>query len=165
MLDLCEDDDVIIRKQAVKALPNICRDAPENVFKIADVLAQLSQTEDTTELGVVFNSLVSIFSIDPTETFRGIFGQVHCSSGFAPSFSIKEKLWIRTYSGGFNVLGATKRAGYHSRAMPQVRDGENAGLARGWASYERGRRRCFRGSEKVLSGLERKRISAPHVNR
>ncbi|CAG0921464.1 unnamed protein product [Notodromas monacha] len=76
MLDLCEDEDVNIRKQAVKALPSICRDAPENVFKIADVLAQLSQSDDNLELGVVFNALVSIFSIDPKETIRGIFGQV-----------------------------------------------------------------------------------------
>ncbi|CAG0926024.1 unnamed protein product, partial [Notodromas monacha] len=52
------------------------RDAPENVFKIADVLAQLSQSDDNLELGVVFNALVSIFSIDPKETIRGIFGQV-----------------------------------------------------------------------------------------
>ena len=27
MLDLCEDDDLNIRKQAIKDLPNLCREA------------------------------------------------------------------------------------------------------------------------------------------
>ncbi|KAH9373769.1 hypothetical protein HPB48_007509 [Haemaphysalis longicornis] len=49
-LDLCEDADVAIRKQAIKDLPSFCKESKEYVPKIADVLAQLLLTEDHTEL-------------------------------------------------------------------------------------------------------------------
>merc|ERR1711935_1067729 len=46
ILDLCEDDNVDIRKQAIKDLPSLCREMKEFLPKIADVLSQLLQTED-----------------------------------------------------------------------------------------------------------------------
>ncbi|KAJ3398039.1 hypothetical protein HDV05_002760, partial [Chytridiales sp. JEL 0842] len=43
-LDLCEDDDPKIRKDAVKGLPIFCKDTPKLGSKVADVLCQLLQT-------------------------------------------------------------------------------------------------------------------------
>lgn len=87
-LDLCEDDDVSvgpyhvlgetnvdtsdecfiislqIRKQAIKDLSAICKDNKEQVPKVADILAQLLQAEDHSELMTVQDSLVALLKID-----------------------------------------------------------------------------------------------------
>ncbi|XP_026747249.1 apoptosis inhibitor 5 [Trichoplusia ni] len=75
--DLCEDDDVAIRKQAIKDLPTLCKDHKEHTQRIADILAQLLQSEDTTEINVVSNSLLAILKIDPKGALTGMFSQIH----------------------------------------------------------------------------------------
>lgn len=45
VLDLCEDDDVNIRKQAIKDLPTLCRELKSYLPKICDVLTQLLSTD------------------------------------------------------------------------------------------------------------------------
>ncbi len=42
LLDLCEDPQVDIRKQAIKDLPTLCRDNKTNLPKITDVLTQVT---------------------------------------------------------------------------------------------------------------------------
>lgn len=74
-LDLCEDDDVSIRKQAIKDLSAICKDNKEQVPKIADILAQLLQTEDYSELVTVQESLVTLLKFDAKGTLSGIYSQ------------------------------------------------------------------------------------------
>ena len=69
ILDLCEDEDIDIRKQAIKDLPILCRDMKEFLPKIADVLSQLLQTEDKSEIVVVQNSLMSLFRRDAKGMF------------------------------------------------------------------------------------------------
>lgn len=76
ILDLCEDEDIDIRKQAIKDLPILCRDMKEFLPKIADVLSQLLQTEDKSEIVVVQNSLMSLFRRDAKGTLIGLFSQV-----------------------------------------------------------------------------------------
>ncbi|XP_064480079.1 apoptosis inhibitor 5-like isoform X2 [Ornithodoros turicata] len=75
-LDLCEDTDVAIRKQAIKDLPSFCKSSQEYVPKIADVLAQLLLTEDNSELFVIYNSLATLIKLDAKGTLGGIFSQV-----------------------------------------------------------------------------------------
>lgn len=75
-LDLCEDEDVAIRKQAIKDLPSLCKDNKEHTQKIADILAQLLQAEDNAELSVVHNSLMTLFKTDAKGTLGGIFSQI-----------------------------------------------------------------------------------------
>lgn len=75
--DLCEDDDVAIRKQAIKDLPTLCKDHKEHTQRIADILAQLLQSEDTTEINVVTSSLLTILKIDPKGALTGMFSQIH----------------------------------------------------------------------------------------
>lgn len=56
-LDLCEDDDVTIRRMAIKELPSFCKDAKENTPRISDILAQLLNASDSSEVNQVQASL------------------------------------------------------------------------------------------------------------
>ncbi|CAK1551863.1 unnamed protein product [Leptosia nina] len=78
--DLCEDDDVAIRKQAIKELPVMCKSNKEHTQRIADILAQLMQSEDSTEINVVTNSLLAIIKIEPRAALAGLFSQIHQST-------------------------------------------------------------------------------------
>lgn len=66
-----------IRKQAIKDLPTLCKDHKEHTQRIADILAQLLQSEDTTEINVVTSSLLTILKIDPKGALTGMFSQIH----------------------------------------------------------------------------------------
>ena len=76
LLDLCEDDDISIRKQVEKDLIGVCKKITTFVPKIADVYAQLMQTGDATELSCIQNCLTSLFHIDAKATIVGIFSQI-----------------------------------------------------------------------------------------
>jgi len=78
MLDLCEDISVDIRKQAIRDLPNLCRDNNKtNLAKIADVLTQLLTSEDQGEMTIIQNSIMNLFRRDPQGAIMGIFSQIH----------------------------------------------------------------------------------------
>lgn len=76
LFDLCEDDDIMIRKQAIKDLPTICRAATEHVPKISEALAQLLQCDDATELSLVQSSLLILLKINTKGTLQGLFTQI-----------------------------------------------------------------------------------------
>jgi hypothetical protein len=66
MFDLCEDEDVTIRKAAIKNLAIICKDCSgDQLARIADILTQLLQTEDQNELIQLQNTLITLLKIDP----------------------------------------------------------------------------------------------------
>ncbi|KAG7456358.1 hypothetical protein MATL_G00251420 [Megalops atlanticus] len=73
-LDLCEDEDVSIRRQAIKELPRFA--AGENLPRVADILTQLLQTDDSAEFNQVNVALISIFKIDAKGTLGGLFTQI-----------------------------------------------------------------------------------------
>ncbi|XP_064169212.1 apoptosis inhibitor 5 [Anguilla rostrata] len=73
-LDLCEDEDVSIRRQAIKELPRFA--AGENLPRVADILTQLLQTDDSAEFNQVNIALISIFKIDAKGTLGGLFTQI-----------------------------------------------------------------------------------------
>ncbi|XP_075996181.1 apoptosis inhibitor 5 [Genypterus blacodes] len=73
-LDLCEDEDVSIRRQAIKELPRFA--TGENILRVADILTQLLQTDDSAEFNQVNTALVSIFKIDAKGTLGGLFSQI-----------------------------------------------------------------------------------------
>lgn len=76
ILDLCEDDDLNIRKLAIMDLAKLSKDAPELLPKIVDVLSQLLQSDEPSELNVIENSLMSLFRRDAKGTLVGIFSQI-----------------------------------------------------------------------------------------
>uniref|UniRef100_G3NV06 Apoptosis inhibitor 5 n=1 Tax=Gasterosteus aculeatus aculeatus TaxID=481459 RepID=G3NV06_GASAC len=73
-LDLCEDEDVSIRRQAIKELPRFA--TGENILRVADILTQLLQTDDSAEFNQVNGALVSIFKMDAKGTLGGLFSQI-----------------------------------------------------------------------------------------
>jgi len=78
MLDLCEDNNVDIRKQAIKDLPTLCRDQhSKNLPKIVDVLTQLLQSEDQGEITIIQNSIMTLIRRDTKGAIIGIFSQIH----------------------------------------------------------------------------------------
>ncbi|KAM6973210.1 apoptosis inhibitor 5 [Aplochiton taeniatus] len=73
-LDLCEDEDVSIRRQAIKELPRFA--TGDNILRVADILTQLLQTDDSAEFNQVNTALVSIFKMDAKGTLGGLFSQI-----------------------------------------------------------------------------------------
>ncbi|KAM4617336.1 apoptosis inhibitor 5 [Discoglossus pictus] len=73
-LDLCEDEDVSIRRQAIKELPQFA--TGENLPRVADILTQLLQSDDSAEFTLVNNALLSIFKMDAKGTLGGLFSQI-----------------------------------------------------------------------------------------
>ncbi|KAJ1182473.1 hypothetical protein NDU88_007663 [Pleurodeles waltl] len=73
-LDLCEDEDVSIRRQAIKELPQFA--TGDNLPRVADILTQLLQSDDSAEFNLVNNSLLSIFKMDAKGTLGGLFSQI-----------------------------------------------------------------------------------------
>ncbi|XP_050525600.1 apoptosis inhibitor 5 [Daktulosphaira vitifoliae] len=88
-LDLCEDEDICIRKQAIKDLPVLCKESKEYLTKIADILAQLLQADDSMELQIAQNSLLSLFKIDAKGALTGIFSQMQSNEEIVRERSMK----------------------------------------------------------------------------
>ena len=76
LLDLCEDEDVQIRKQAIRDLPTICKESTDHVAKITDILTQLLVTEDPSELLLVNASLLTLYKLSPKGFLTGLFSQI-----------------------------------------------------------------------------------------
>lgn len=76
-LDLCEDADAMIRRQAIKELPQLCKDNKENIPRISDSLAQLLVVAEAgAELQQVHLSLEALVKLDARATCSGIISQV-----------------------------------------------------------------------------------------
>lgn len=81
-----------IRKQAIKDLPSFCKGHKEHTQRISDILAQLLQSEDPTEISIVQNSLLAILKNDPKGTLSGLFSQIHqCTESESANDVVREK--------------------------------------------------------------------------
>ena len=76
VFELCEDDDVNIRKFVIRNLATLCKESGPHVSKVADVLTQLLQTEDAEEQKLVQNALTQLLGKFPKETLATIFGHI-----------------------------------------------------------------------------------------
>lgn len=79
-LDLCEDENVLIRRQAIKNLPLLCKETKEHVPKIADILAQLLIVDDSVELQQVHLALEAVMTNDAKGTFAGLVSIHHTTT-------------------------------------------------------------------------------------
>ncbi|XP_060644976.1 apoptosis inhibitor 5 homolog [Drosophila nasuta] len=75
-VDLCEDDDTQIRRQAIKDLPKLCQGNADATIRVGDTLAQLLILDDATELQQVNNSLLTIIKLDTKNAIIGLFQQI-----------------------------------------------------------------------------------------
>ncbi|XP_031496834.1 apoptosis inhibitor 5-like protein API5 isoform X2 [Nymphaea colorata] len=77
--DLCEEEELGIRVQAIRALPLFGKDSSENVAKIVDVLGQLLVAEENLERDAVQKSILSLLRQDTKETLTALFKHIEGS--------------------------------------------------------------------------------------
>jgi len=75
-LDLCEEADPMVRREAIKGLPDLCKGDSSLVSRMADVLTQLLQTEDHLEQTIVRHCLVQLIKQELKGAIGGIVNQV-----------------------------------------------------------------------------------------
>uniref|UniRef100_A0A2I3H8Y5 Apoptosis inhibitor 5 n=1 Tax=Nomascus leucogenys TaxID=61853 RepID=A0A2I3H8Y5_NOMLE len=68
------DEDVSIRRQAIKELPQFT--TGENLLRVADTLMQLLETDGSAEFNLVNNALLSVFNMDGKGTLGSLFSQI-----------------------------------------------------------------------------------------
>lgn len=73
IVDLCESADVGVRKHATMALITICRDCPHLVSKAADILIQLYQTNQASEVNLINQSLTTLLNLDIQKFLHSFF--------------------------------------------------------------------------------------------
>lgn len=73
-LDLCEDENIQIRRQAIKDLPLLCKDTKEYTSRIGDILAQLLIVDDPLELQQVHMLLQQLLKYD----VKGTLAEIVC---------------------------------------------------------------------------------------
>lgn len=76
LLDLCEDEDVAIRKAALKELPNLCKADKQHIQRLADVLIQILVSDDSSEISSVNSALNNMFAMDAKATLSGVLSQI-----------------------------------------------------------------------------------------
>ncbi|EUB64966.1 Apoptosis inhibitor 5 [Echinococcus granulosus] len=76
LLDLCDDEDPIIRMQAVHDLLQICKSEPAYISRVSDVLSQMFASDDASELHVITLVMFNLLEMDPSGTLAGIFNHI-----------------------------------------------------------------------------------------
>ncbi|OAY84254.1 Apoptosis inhibitor 5 [Ananas comosus] len=75
--DLVEDEEELgVRVQAIRGFPLLCKDTPEHVSKIADILGQLLTYGENVERDAVNKSLMSILRQDVKASLTALFKHV-----------------------------------------------------------------------------------------
>ncbi|KAL5555416.1 hypothetical protein UlMin_037652 [Ulmus minor] len=64
-LDLVEEEELGVRVQAIRGLPLFCKDTPEHIAKIVDILVQLLTAKEFVELDAVHKDLMALLSVFP----------------------------------------------------------------------------------------------------
>ena len=74
----------VLMLQAIKDLPILCKDQHiKNLPKIVDVLVQLLQSEDGSEVTIIQNSIMTLIRRDTKAAIIGIFNQVRDIKGIS----------------------------------------------------------------------------------
>lgn len=76
LFDLVEEDELAIRIQAIRGLPLLCKDTPEYVSKIVDVLGQLLTSEETVERDAVHKALMTLLRQDAKASLTTLFRHI-----------------------------------------------------------------------------------------
>jgi len=78
-LDLCEEDELGIRVQAIRGLPLLCKDTPQHLPKIADVLGQLLLADEGLERDAAQKALMSVLRQDTKGSLTALFKHIENS--------------------------------------------------------------------------------------
>ncbi|XP_052202202.1 apoptosis inhibitor 5-like protein API5 [Diospyros lotus] len=72
-LDLCEAEELGVSVQAIRGLPLFCKDTPEHLSKIIDILVQLLTAEENVERDAVHKALLSLLRQDVKAALTALF--------------------------------------------------------------------------------------------
>ncbi|CAK9152572.1 unnamed protein product [Ilex paraguariensis] len=80
-LDFCEPEElglvsIIVWVQAIHGLPLFCKDTPEHLLKIVDILLQLLTAEENVERDAVHKSLLSLLRQDVKASLTALFKHI-----------------------------------------------------------------------------------------
>ncbi|KAL2476392.1 Apoptosis inhibitory protein 5 (API5) [Abeliophyllum distichum] len=75
-LYLCEDEELGVRVQAIRGLPLFCKDTPEHLAKIVDILGQLLVAGDNVERDAVHKALISLLRQDVKTSLTALFKHI-----------------------------------------------------------------------------------------
>ncbi|GER30631.1 apoptosis inhibitor 5 [Striga asiatica] len=68
-ISLCEDEELGVLVQAIRGLPLFCKDTPEHLVKIVDILGQLLIAGDIVERDAVHKALTTLLRQDVKSKF------------------------------------------------------------------------------------------------
>ncbi|KAL6546543.1 hypothetical protein OROMI_022264 [Orobanche minor] len=96
-LDLCEAEELGVRVQAIRGLPLFCKDTPEHLSKIVDILAQLLTAEENVERDAVHKALLSLLRQDVRASLTSLFKHIECVDEQITDENLRERtlLFIR----------------------------------------------------------------------
>ncbi|KAK4484693.1 hypothetical protein RD792_007285 [Penstemon davidsonii] len=75
-LYLCEDEELGVRVHAIRGLPLFCKDTPEHLAKIVDILGQLLIAGDNVERDAVHKALMSLLRQDVKTSLTALFKHI-----------------------------------------------------------------------------------------
>ncbi|KAJ7968662.1 apoptosis inhibitor 5 [Quillaja saponaria] len=75
-LDLIEEGELGVRVQAIRGLPLFCKDTPEHIGKIVDILVQLLAAEEFVERDAVYKALMSLLRQDVKASLTALFKHI-----------------------------------------------------------------------------------------
>ncbi|KAH7856937.1 hypothetical protein Vadar_007126 [Vaccinium darrowii] len=95
-IDLCEADELGVRVQAIRGLPLFCKDTPEHLSKIIDILAQLLTAEENVERDAVHKALLSLLRQDVKASLTALFKHIESVDEPNTDENLRENLRERT---------------------------------------------------------------------
>ncbi|XP_055807628.1 apoptosis inhibitor 5-like protein API5 isoform X2 [Solanum dulcamara] len=75
-LNLIEDQELGVRVQAIRGLPLFCKDTPEQLSKIVDILAQLLVAGENVERDAVHKALMTVLRQDVKTSLTALFKHI-----------------------------------------------------------------------------------------
>ncbi|CAI8618304.1 unnamed protein product [Vicia faba] len=78
-LDLVEAEELGVRVQAIRGLPLFCKDTPENIGKMVDILVQILGSEEFVERDAVHKALMSLLRQDVKASLTALFKHIRGS--------------------------------------------------------------------------------------
>ncbi|KAI3800835.1 hypothetical protein L1987_28932 [Smallanthus sonchifolius] len=93
-LDLCEAEELGIRVQAIRGLPLFCKDTPEHISKIVDILAQLLIAEENVERDAVHKALLSLLRQDVKASLTALFKHIESVDELVTDDNLRERTLI-----------------------------------------------------------------------
>ncbi|KAI3741678.1 hypothetical protein L1987_59352 [Smallanthus sonchifolius] len=93
-LDLCEAEELGTRVQAIRGLPLFCKDTPEHISKIVDILAQLLIAEENVERDAVHKALLSLLRQDVKASLTALFKHIESVDEPVTDDNLRERTLI-----------------------------------------------------------------------